>query len=546
MVHGDAAFAGQGVVAETLNLSQLRGYRTGGTIHIVVNNQVGFTTAPSSSRSSTYSTDVAKMIQAPVFHVNGDDPEAVVRIGQLAYEFRQRFHKDVVIDMVCYRRRGHNEGDDPSMTQPLMYNLIEAKRSVRKLYTESLIGRGDITEEEAEQLLRDYQERLERVFAETHAAQTSPDSDHHGGFGSGIRSWSVRTHSSRTSASSAPASTAISADTLARIGKAHVEIPEGFTVHAKLKQLLEKREVRCPVTAASTGASANSLPSARSSWRAFPSGSPARTRAVARSCSATLSSTTAPTATSGCRSANLSDDQAKLWIYDSLLSEYAAMGFEYGYSVERPDALVLWEAQFGDFVNGAQTIIDEFISSAEQKWGQRSSLVLMLPHGYEGQGPDHSSARIERFLQMCAEENMIVANPTTAASHFHLLRRQAYSRPRKPLIIFTPKQLLRLKAAASSVEDFTTGGFRPVISEHEQLQVGRRRTCTAGLRTPVLRSAVHAAEDGRQDDGDRPRRAALPAAAGGDRPPNWPSTRTRKLSGRRTSPPTRVRGRSWV
>lgn len=467
MVHGDAAFAGQGVVAETLNLSQLRGYRTGGTIHVVVNNQVGFTTAPSSSRSSTYSTDVAKMIQAPVFHVNGDDPEAVVRIGQLAYEFRQRFHKDVVIDMVCYRRRGHNEGDDPSMTQPLMYNLIEAKRSVRKLYTESLIGRGDITEEEAEQLLRDYQERLERVFAETHAAQTSPipivTAD------SAAVSDIERPMSQQSdSNASAPVSTAISAETLARIGKAHVEVPEGFTVHPKLKQLLEKREQMSREGGIDWGfgeiAAFGSL---------IMEGVPVR-----------LAGQDSRRGTFVQRHAvfhdrangkewlplgNLSDDQAKLWIYDSLLSEYAAMGFEYGYSVERPDALVLWEAQFGDFVNGAQTIIDEFISSAEQKWGQRSSLVLMLPHGYEGQGPDHSSARIERFLQLCAEDNMIVANPTTAASHFHLLRRQAYNRPRKPLIIFTPKQLLRLKAAASSVEDFTNGTFRPVIGEHEQL-----------------------------------------------------------------------------
>lgn len=467
MVHGDAAFAGQGVVAETLNLSQLRGYRTGGTIHIVVNNQVGFTTAPSSSRSSTYSTDVAKMIQAPVFHVNGDDPEAVVRIGQLAYEFRQRFHKDVVIDMVCYRRRGHNEGDDPSMTQPLMYNLIEAKRSVRKLYTESLIGRGDITEEEAEQLLRDYQERLERVFAETHAAQTSPipivtaDS-------AAVSDIERPMAQQSDSNAGAPVSTAISAETLARIGKAHVEVPEGFTVHPKLKQLLEKREQMSREGGIDWGfgeiAAFGSL---------IMEGVPVR-----------LAGQDSRRGTFVQRHAvfhdrangkewlplgNLSDDQAKLWIYDSLLSEYAAMGFEYGYSVERPDALVLWEAQFGDFVNGAQTIIDEFISSAEQKWGQRSSLVLMLPHGYEGQGPDHSSARIERFLQLCAEDNMIVANPTTAASHFHLLRRQAYNRPRKPLIIFTPKQLLRLKAAASSVEDFTNGTFRPVIGEHEQL-----------------------------------------------------------------------------
>ncbi len=468
MVHGDAAFAGQGVVAETLNLSQLRGYRTGGTIHIVVNNQVGFTTAPSSSRSSTYSTDVAKMIQAPVFHVNGDDPEAVVRIGQLAYEFRQRFHKDVVIDMVCYRRRGHNEGDDPSMTQPLMYNLIEAKRSVRKLYTESLIGRGDITEEEAEQLLRDYQERLERVFAETHAAQTSPipivtaDS-------AAVSDIERPIAQQSDFGVNAPATTAISAETLARIGKAHLEVPEGFTVHAKLKQLLEKRETMSREGGIDWGfgelAAFGSLimegVPVRLAGQDSRRGTFVQRHAVFHD---------RANGDEWLPLANLSEDQAKLWIYDSLLSEYAAMGFEYGYSVERPDALVLWEAQFGDFVNGAQTIIDEFISSAEQKWGQRSSLVLMLPHGYEGQGPDHSSARIERFLQMCAEDNMVVANPTTAASHFHLLRRQAYSRPRKPLIIFTPKQLLRLKAAASSVEDFTTGAFRPVIPEHERLQ----------------------------------------------------------------------------
>ena len=515
MVHGDAAFAGQGVVAETLNLSQLRGYRTGGTIHIVVNNQVGFTTAPSSSRSSTYSTDVAKMIQAPVFHVNGDDPEAVVRIGQLAYEFRQRFHKDVVIDMVCYRRRGHNEGDDPSMTQPLMYNLIEAKRSVRKLYTESLIGRGDITEEEAEQLLRDYQERLERVFAETHAAQTSPipiitaDS-------AAVSDLERPMAQQSDSGVSTPTSTAISAQTLARIGKAHTEIPGGFTVHAKLKQLLEKREAMSREGGIDWGfgelAAFGSLimegVPVRLAGQDSRRGTFVQRHAVFHD---------RANGDEWLPLAHLSEDQAKLWIYDSLLSEYAAMGFEYGYSVERPDALVLWEAQFGDFVNGAQTIIDEFISSAEQKWGQRSSLVLMLPHGYEGQGPDHSSARIERFLQLCAEENMIVANPTTSASHFHLLRRQAYSRPRKPLIIFTPKQLLRLKAAASSVEDFTTGSFRPVIPEHEQLQADAVERVLLGLRAPVLRSAVHPAEDREQDHGNRARRAALPAAGRRDR-----------------------------
>ncbi len=468
MVHGDAAFAGQGVVAETLNLSQLRGYRTGGTIHVVVNNQVGFTTAPSSSRSSVYSTDVAKMIQAPVFHVNGDDPEAVVRAAQLAYQFQQRFRKDVVIDLVCYRRRGHNEGDDPSMTQPLMYNLIEAKRSVRRLYTEALIGRGDITEDEATQLLRDYQERLERVFAETHAAQTSPipivtkDSQAVSGLERPIAQQG-------DTGVNDPQVTAISADTLARIGDAHLAIPEGFDVHHKLKPLLEKRAAMSREGGIDWGFGELSAFGSlllegvpvRMAGQDSRRGTFVQRHAVFHD--RTNGDVWTPLT-------ELGEDQAKLWIYDSLLSEYAAMAFEYGYSVERPDALVVWEAQFGDFVNGAQTVIDEFVSSAEQKWGQHSSLVLMLPHGYEGQGPDHSSARIERFLQMCAEENMIVANPTTPASHFHLLRRQAYRRPRKPLIIFTPKQLLRLKAAASAVEDFTQGGFRPVIGEHAALE----------------------------------------------------------------------------
>ncbi|MCW1249377.1 multifunctional oxoglutarate decarboxylase/oxoglutarate dehydrogenase thiamine pyrophosphate-binding subunit/dihydrolipoyllysine-residue succinyltransferase subunit [Acaricomes phytoseiuli] len=465
MVHGDAAFAGQGVVAETLNLSQLRGYRTGGTIHVVVNNQVGFTTAPSASRSSVYATDVAKMIQAPVFHVNGNDPEAVVRVAQLAYQFRQRFHKDVVIDLICYRRRGHNEGDDPSMTQPLMYNLIDGMRSVRRLYTEALIGRGDITKEEAEQLLRDYQERLERVFAETHAAQTSPipviTSD-----AQAISDLERPIAQQSEGGENTPARTAISAKTLAAIGAAHTNIPEGFTVHPKLKALLEKREQMSRDGGIDWGfgeiAAFGSLlmegVPVRVAGQDSRRGTFVQRHAVFHDHQDGAEWTPL---------ANLSEEQGKLWIYDSLLSEYAAMAFEYGYSVERPDALVVWEAQFGDFANGAQTVVDEFISSAEQKWGQRSSLTLLLPHGYEGQGPDHSSGRIERYLQLCAENNMVVAQPSTPASHFHLLRRQAYARPRKPLIVFTPKQLLRLKAAASSVEEFTEGGFRPVIGDHK-------------------------------------------------------------------------------
>ncbi|GAB3753563.1 multifunctional oxoglutarate decarboxylase/oxoglutarate dehydrogenase thiamine pyrophosphate-binding subunit/dihydrolipoyllysine-residue succinyltransferase subunit [Zhihengliuella somnathii] len=493
LVHGDAAFAGQGVVAETLNLSQLRGYRTGGTVHVIVNNQVGFTTAPTSSRSSVYSTDVAKMIQAPVFHVNGDDPEAVVRVAQFAFKYRQLFNKDVIIDLVCYRRRGHNEGDDPSMTQPMMYNLIEAKRSTRKLYTEALVGRGDITQEEADQALRDYQDRLERVFAETHAAQTSPipaiSSD-------GTVNDLELPNAQVSDGVNAPATTAISAETLAHIGAAHTAIPENFTVHPKLKALLERRAKMSTEggidwgfaeIAAFGSLSMEGVP-VRLSGQDSRRGTFVQRHAVFHDRN---------NGAEWMPLQHLSDDQAKLWIYDSLLSEYAAMGFEYGYSVERPDALVLWEAQFGDFVNGAQTVIDEFLSSAEQKWGQSSSLILMLPHGYEGQGPDHSSARIERFLQMCAENNMVVANPTTGANHFHLLRRQAYARPRKPLVIFTPKQLLRLKAAASSVEDFTQGTFRSVIGDTADLNANEveRVVLVSGRLYYDLAAARKKAED---------------------------------------------------
>jgi 2-oxoglutarate decarboxylase len=458
LLHGDAAFAGQGVVAETLNLSQLRGYRTGGTIHVIINNQVGFTTAPSSSRSSVYSTDVARMIQAPIFHVNGDDPEACVRVARLAFDFRMEFDKDVVIDMVCYRRRGHNEGDDPSMTQPLMYNLIEAKRSVRKLYTEALIGRGDISVEEAEQALRDYQGQLERVFTET---RETPEPSVRTDVTAGL---DLPLAQQQDDEDAAPRPTAVDSAVLKRIGDAHVSPPDGFSVHPKLQTMLERRAAM---------ATEGGVDWAFGELLAFGSllmeGTPVRLagqdsrRGTFTQRHAVL--TDKVTAEEWTPLSSLAEDQAKFWIYDSLLSEFAAMGFEYGYSVERPDALVLWEAQFGDFANGAQTIMDEFISSSEQKWGQRTSVVLLLPHGYEGQGPDHSSARIERFLQLCAESNMTVAQPTTPASYFHLLRRQAYAKPRRPLVVFTPKSMLRLKAAASGVDDFTSGTFQPVIPD---------------------------------------------------------------------------------
>lgn len=448
-IHGDAAFAGQGVVAETLNMSQLRGYRTGGTVHIVINNQVGFTAAPESSRSSMYATDVARMIEAPIFHVNGDDPEAVVRVARLAFEFRQAFNKDVVIDLICYRRRGHNESDNPAFTQPLMYDLIDKKRSVRKLYTESLIGRGDITLEEAEQALQDYQGQLEKVFTEVREATAQPAAgapqEAQDGFPAAVP-------------------TAVSAEVVKRIAESQVNIPEHITVHPRLQPQLQRRAAMVEDGTIDWG-----MGETLAIGSLLLDGTPVR-----------LAGQDSQRGTFGQRHAVLIDretgeeytplqylaeDQARLNVYNSLLSEYAAMGFEYGYSLARPDALVMWEAQFGDFVNGAQTVVDEFISSAEQKWGQTSGVVLLLPHGYEGQGPDHSSARPERFLQLCAQNNMTVAMPTSPSNYFHLLRWQVHNPAHKPLVVFTPKSMLRLKAAASKAEEFTTGTFQPVIGD---------------------------------------------------------------------------------
>ncbi|MEU8487873.1 multifunctional oxoglutarate decarboxylase/oxoglutarate dehydrogenase thiamine pyrophosphate-binding subunit/dihydrolipoyllysine-residue succinyltransferase subunit [Streptomyces sp. NPDC048641] len=448
-LHGDAAFAGQGVVAETLNMSQLRGYRTGGTVHIVINNQVGFTAAPESSRSSMYATDVARMIEAPIFHVNGDDPEAVVRVARLAFEFRQAFNKDVVIDLICYRRRGHNESDNPAFTQPLMYDLIDKKRSVRKLYTESLIGRGDITLEEAEQALQDFQGQLEKVFAEVREATSLPAPvpalDPQAEFPVAV-------------------STAISQETVKRIAESQVNIPDRVTVHPRLLPQLQRRAAMIEDGTIDWG-----MGETLAIGSLLLEGTPVR-----------LSGQDSRRGTFGQRHAvlidretgedftpllYLSDDQARYNVYDSLLSEYAVMGFEYGYSLARPESLVMWEAQFGDFVNGAQTVVDEYISAAEQKWGQTSGVTLLLPHGYEGQGPDHSSARPERFLQLCAQNNMTVAMPTLPSNYFHLLRWQVHNPHHKPLVVFTPKSMLRLKAAASKAEEFTTGGFRPVIGD---------------------------------------------------------------------------------
>ena len=448
LLHGDASFAGQGVNFETLQLSQLKGYRTGGTVHIIVNNQVGFTTSPHAARTSRYSTDVAKTIEAPVFHVNGDDPEACVRVARLAFEYRQTFNKDVVIDMVCYRRRGHNEGDEPSFTQPMMYKLIDAKRSTRTLYTESLIGRGDITPEEAEQLARDYQTQLEEVYASV----ANYEEEHNPDFQPPIV----------PNAEDVP--TFISEATVREIAATQLAIPEGFHIHPKMLPQLQKRaeSINDGTIDLSTG-----------EMLAFGSllkeGRPIRL-AGQDSRRGTFSNRHAVVVDKENGSdwtplGSLISDQNQFFVVDSLLSEYAAMGFEYGYSVARPEALVLWEGQFGDFANGAQTVIDEFISSALQKWGERSSVVLLLPHGYEGQGPDHSSARIERFLALAAEKNMTIAQPSTPASYFHLLRFHAANPKRRPMVVFTPKSMLRLRAAASSINDFTSGTFLPVIGD---------------------------------------------------------------------------------
>ncbi|MFN8056389.1 MAG: multifunctional oxoglutarate decarboxylase/oxoglutarate dehydrogenase thiamine pyrophosphate-binding subunit/dihydrolipoyllysine-residue succinyltransferase subunit [Gordonia sp. (in: high G+C Gram-positive bacteria)] len=454
MLHGDAAFAGQGVVAETLNLAMLPGYRVGGTVHIVVNNQVGFTTAPEYSRSSEYCTDVAKMIGAPIFHVNGDDPEACVWAAKLAVDYRETYHRDVVIDLVCYRRRGHNEGDDPSMTQPAMYDVIDTKRGVRKAYTEDLIGRGDISTKEAEDALRDYQGQLERVFNEVkelerYTPEPSP---------------SVETEQSLPS----KLVTAVPAQTLARIGDAFMTLPDGFTPHPRVLPVLKRRQKE---------SREGGIDWAFAELLAFGtlvlegrtirlSGQDSRRGTFTQRHSVLIDRDNGSEYTPLNHIPGEDPDHAgRFMVYDSPLSEYAVVGFEYGYSVGDPDALVLWEGQFGDFVNGAQSIVDEFISSGEAKWGQTSGVVMLLPHGHEGQGPDHTSGRIERFLQLCAEGSMTVALPSTPASYFHLLRRHANDGIERPLVVFTPKSMLRNKAAVSPVADFTDSKFLSVLDD---------------------------------------------------------------------------------
>jgi len=456
VVHGDAAFAGQGIVAETLNLARLNGYSTGGTIHVIVNNQIGFTTTPDEARSTLYCTDVAKMIQVPVFHVNGDDPEAVVYCLKRALDYRERFGDDVAIDLICYRRHGHNEGDEPSFTSPGMYKKIRKRPSVRKLYSDSLVDSGELSAEEAKGIEDDLSDQLQSALQVIHSRPPGPDEPYEPrGPWTGFQ---------RVRPAEAP-ETSVPIEVLAQVAEGIGSVPRGFQVHPKLRTLLEKRR-----KSISEG---GSLDWAMGELLAYGSlvleGTPVRLSGQDSS-RGTFSHRHAvvvdqETDEEYCALAGLSEEQARFDVYDSHLSEAAVLGFEYGYSLADPHSLVLWEAQFGDFVNGAQVIIDQFISSAHAKWQRMSGLVMLLPHGFEGQGPEHSSARIERFLQICAEDCMQVANCTTPAQYFHLLRRQMKRSYRAPLVIFTPKSLLRSPAATSPLEAFTHGVFQSLIGD---------------------------------------------------------------------------------
>jgi 2-oxoglutarate decarboxylase len=448
LIHGDAAFAGQGVVAETLNMSQLSGYHVGGAIHIVINNQVGFTTAPDSARSSFYPTDVAKMIQAPIFHVNGDDPEACARAARLAYDYRETFHRDVVLDIVCYRRFGHNEGDDPSYTQPQMYKIIDQMRSVRKIYTETLVRRGDISIEEAETALNDFNERLQSVLDEV---RTVPVPE--------LKGVPV----AEVPVDGPAPETGVDRATLLEVARATMRAPEGFTIHPKLERQFAQR-----LTLLDEGEVDWSLGEALAIGTLVRGGS--NVRLIGQdSRRGTFSQRHAALIDydNGTQYVPLASMGAKgfFTVRDSFLSEYAALGFEYGYSVEAPNTLVAWEAQFGDFMNGAEIIIDNFLVAAEDKWGQLASLVMLLPHGYEGQGPEHSSGRLERFLSLSARNNIRIAQPTTAAQYFHLLRSQVSRLHPTPLIVFTPKSMLRAPATRSPLADFEKGSFMSVLDD---------------------------------------------------------------------------------
>ncbi|NLJ28252.1 MAG: 2-oxoglutarate dehydrogenase E1 component [Deltaproteobacteria bacterium] len=464
LIHGDSAFAGQGIVAETLNLSQLEGYRTGGTVHIVINNQIGFTTLPEDARSTRYATDVAKMLMVPIFHVHGENPEAALHVVKLACDYRMEFAKDVVIDVVCYRRYGHNEGDEPYYTQPRMYDRIRERPPVYEIYAEKLQDEKVVVKEDLEQIKSGINECLARAYdSERDKTCGPPESPFY-------ESWSeIRGNYSHT-----PVETGVKREELVSIARKMHHVPKGFSVHRKLERILDRR---LEVVEKGEG-----IDWATAELLAFGSllleGTPVR-----------LSGQDSRRGTFSQRHSvltdmhlgehytplnHLSEDQALYTVYDSMLSENAVLGFEYGYSLASPRSLVIWEAQFGDFANNAQVIIDQFISSAQYKWNRLSGLVLFLPHGFEGQGPEHSSARLERYLQLCVEDNIQVCYPTTPAQHFHMLRRQVKRDFRKPLIVMTPKSLLRHPLAVSSLEEMASGHFQEVLDDALEIQNPKR------------------------------------------------------------------------
>lgn len=464
VIHGDAAFAGQGVVMETFNFSQARGYCTGGTVHIVINNQIGFTTSnPLDSRSTLYCTDVAKMVQAPVIHVNGDDPEAVLFAAQIAFEFRMKFKRDVVIDLVCYRRHGHNEADEPAITQPVMYQKIKATKPLRELYAQQLTKEALVTEKEVEQWAEDYRNKLDAGEMVVEVVQDHDERKKSNG-------WTPYTDGKWTES----VETSISCEKLNELAKKLEWLPEGFEVHPVVKRLLNERakmtagELPLNWGYAEAMAYASLLDESygvRLSGQDSGRGTFAHRHAVLYD--AKTGESYIPL------EKTVVDPKKPFDVIDSVLSEEAVLAFEYGYAAAEPTSLVLWEAQFGDFANGAQVVIDQFISSGEQKWGRLCGLVMLLPHGYEGQGPEHSSARLERYMQLCAQRNMQVCTPTTPAQIFHLLRRQMLRSFRRPLIVMTPKSLLRHKLAISSLKDLTDGKFYNVIPEVDDLDASK-------------------------------------------------------------------------
>ncbi len=466
LVHGDAAFSGQGVVMETLNLSGTRGYGTGGTVHIIVNNQIGFTTSdPRDARSTIYCTDVAKMVEAPIFHVNGDDPEAVLFVTQLALDFRQTFHKDVVIDIVCFRKLGHNEQDEPLVTQPLMYKKIAQHPGSRSVYAERLVTQGVIAPEEPEQMIRQYRATLDAGKQTVSPVLSNFKSKF-------AVDWAPFLNSKWTDA----ADTHVPLAELQRLAERVTTVPEGFKLHPTVARVMEARRQMAagnvPVDwgMAETLAYASLLANGydvRMSGQDTGRGTFAHRHSVLHDQERERwdEGTYVPLQ-------NVSKDQGDFVVIDSVLSEEAVLGFEYGFSTAEPNALVIWEAQFGDFANGAQVVMDQFISSGESKWGRVCGLVQFLPHGYEGQGPEHSSARLERYLQLCAEHNIQVCVPSTAAQVFHLLRRQMLRPFRKPLVVMTPKSLLRKKEASSPIHDLANGSFQTVIPEVQELEPG--------------------------------------------------------------------------